>query len=491
MEESRDIDPEASVADAGTPKRRQGARRGLRALLLVALAMLMLLVVAVIWLLPGYVEPVLEPVGDDAAVVQPKAQPPAETQTRSARLKREAERALQEFLQRQAVLEAQNVTIWGGTEYDNALQTLAVADAAFANGDFGSAKSGYEAAGIILDDLERSRPRRLNEALARGGIALDQYDAVTAREQFEIALAIDPGNAVAQTGASRAENIEQLAQLLARAGESVAGGDWIVARQWYEEAVALAPWAADAQQGLQSVVAELGAIRFRELMSGALAAMESGQFAAARESLSAADALAPGSSEVADARQRLHLAVQRHQITEHRGKADKLVQAERWHEAAREFDAVLAIDPQAQFAVQGAAQSRQLAQLNDQIDSYVHKPERLQSLQPRSNARTLLDSSASIENKGPRLQQKYQQLAALVELAETPVPVSFLSDGLTEVTINRVGSFGKFRETTITLLPGHYIVRGERVGYRDVRLELMVMVGSATADMVVQCEEKI
>ena len=125
MEESRDIVPEASVADAGTPKRRQGAPRGLRVLLLVVLAALVLLVVAVVWMLPGYVDPVPEPVGDDAAVVQPKAKPPSETQTRSARLKREAERALQEYLQRQAVLEAQNVTIWGGTEYESALQSLA------------------------------------------------------------------------------------------------------------------------------------------------------------------------------------------------------------------------------------------------------------------------------------------------------------------------------------------------------------------------------
>jgi hypothetical protein len=123
---------------------------------------------------------------------------------------------LQEYLQRQAVLEAQNVTTWGGAEYEDALQTLATADAAFANGDFGSAKSGYEAAASKLDELEHSRPRRLTDALARGGIALDQYDAITAKNQFEIALAIDPGNKAAQTGAGRAENVEQLAQLLAR-----------------------------------------------------------------------------------------------------------------------------------------------------------------------------------------------------------------------------------------------------------------------------------
>ena len=79
----------------------------------------------------------------------------------------------------------------------------------------------------------------------------------------------------------------------------------------------------------------------------------------------------------------------------------------------------------------------------------------------------------------------------LLVLAETPVRVTLESDGLTSVIINRVGRFGTFEEKAVELLPGRYVVRGERAGYRDVRLELQVGLGSATPSLVVRCEEKI
>ena len=47
------------------------------------------------------------------------------------------------------------------------------------------------------------------------------------------------------------------------------------------------------------------------------------------------------------------------------------------------------------------------------------------------------------------------------------------------------------RDHGLELLPGRYVVRGERPGYRDVRLELNVSVGSATPTLKVVCEEKI
>ena len=491
MEEDKGITPEQPADYAGASSRGRSAPTGLRALLLTMLVVLALLVVAVIWVLPDYVEPVQELDDADAAVVQPDTIHPSEAQTRIARQKREAERALQEVLQSQAALEAQDASAWGGAEYENALQALAAADAAFATGHFESATSGYESAGRLLQGLERSRPQRLEQALAQGAVALGRYDAPAARRQFEIALALDPGSGEAQAGAARAENIGQLVELLRRARESENNGDWTAARQLYAEAVALDARAAEAQKGLQTATAELEAMRFRKLMSTALTAIDSGRFEAAGESLTAAGTLAPESPDVADARHRLDLAVQRHRIMGHRSRAEKFAQTENWHEAVREFDAVLGIDPQAQFAVQGLAKGRRLARLHDQLDSYLHQPERLQSEQPRNNARTLLGTLAETRNQGPRLQQKYRQLAALVELAETPVLIELASDGMTDVTINRVGRFGKFREKAVTLLPGRYIVRGERVGYRDVRLDLEVKVESATPPLMVRCEEKI
>ena len=52
--------------------------------------------------------------------------------------------------------------------------------------------------------------------------------------------------------------------------------------------------------------------------------------------------------------------------------------------------------------------------------------------------------------------------------------VRLQSDGLTDVTVLRVGALGAFREKTLTLRPGSYVVMGKRSGYRDARKTLVV-----------------
>lgn len=471
----------------------RSSRRGAvsRLGLLLALLLLLSLAVAVIWILPRHVEPVVPPDNVDAPAVRSQPELPTESETQRARFKREAEEALGDYLKLQAVLEAQDVAVWGKPEYEAALTALAAADAAFANGNFEQAKSGYESATRMLESLEKSRPEKLEQALGRGEAALDRYDAAAAREQFQIALAIEPGNKQALAGADRADKVEQVSSLLDEAGASEKNGNLEAARDLLEQAVALDPLSDRARSEFERIGGMIEDKRFNQLMSEAFAAEESQRYEAAEKALSSAGEIRPGAPEIADALKRLELAIQEQKILGHRQRAEKFEQAENWHEVARELDAVLAIDPQAQFAVQGVEQSRRLAALHDQLDAWLRDPERLGSPQPRENARSLLDSPVPDRNSGPRLQEKLDQLAALLVLAETPVRVMLESDGLTNVIINRVGRFGSFKAKTVDLLPGLYVVRGERAGYRDVRLELKVSVEAATPTLVVRCEEKI
>lgn len=449
-----------------------------------------MLIIGVVWILPNFVEEASLP-DRDAIMTQTKPAPPTKTQTKLARQKREAERALQEFLHRQAILEGQEVATWGGKEYEQVLETLAEADAAFSNGGFALANTKYLTASSLLNELESSKTQRLQQALALGAKALSAYDAEVAEKQYQIALALEPQNEQALVGSKRAKNIERLAQMLARAKELEQSGDWPGALQVYKNAAELDPKSAKARQGLNKAVTEIKAQRFHSLMSEALTAIQDEQFGTASEALSEADKLKPQSADVRDAQKRLQLAVQEQRISVHRQKAKTLVDAERWHEAVKEFDAVLAIDPQAQFAVRGLSESRRLAQLHDQLDSYIDHPERLQSAEPRSNAQALTGVLASMQERGPILIQKRQQLTKLLELAEKPVKVLLRSDEMTEVSVDRVGSFGRFKEFNVTLLPGNYIARGTRVGYRDVRLKLSIVPGASTLTVIVQCEEKI
>ena len=166
MEAERDTESgESAEYAAGPPRTVSPGRKtrrgsGSRWLFLLVLALLLSMVVAVVWILPRHVDPV-EEMKEEEPPTATTPQPPTETETRRARSKREAENALQDYLRLQAVMEAQEAAVWGGEDYESALQTLARADASFANENFEQARTGYETATQMLESLQESKPRRL------------------------------------------------------------------------------------------------------------------------------------------------------------------------------------------------------------------------------------------------------------------------------------------------------------------------------------------
>jgi hypothetical protein len=103
----------------------------------------------------------------------------------------------------------------------------------------------------------------------------------------------------------------------------------------------------------------------------------------------------------------------------------------------------------------------------------------------------LLDQARAIEEPGPKLASQAEQLAALMELASTPIAITLISDGATEVTVYRVGELGQFTSKSLSLKPGNYTAVGHRVGYRDVRKNFSVLPGAANEPITIACTEAI
>ena len=111
---------------------------------------------------------------------------------------------------------------------------------------------------------------------------------------------------------------------------------------------------------------------------------------------------------------------------------------------------------------------------------------------PRDNARQLLGAAADLNaSTEPKVAAKVERLAKALELAETPMQVRLQSDNLTDVTVYKVGRFGRFASRDLLLTPGSYVAVGKRSGYRDVRVEFTVTGGEEPPHVSVRCQEKI
>ena len=78
--------------------------------------------------------------------------------------------------------------------------------------------------------------------------------------------------------------------------------------------------------------------------------------------------------------------------------------------------------------------------------------------------------------------------------ARRPLTLNLSSDGLTDVTVLKVGpegALGLFTEKSLNLIPGRYVITGSRRGYADVTHDIELKPDTPEILLRVACEEKL
>lgn len=226
-------------------------------------------------------------------------------------------------------------------------------------------------------------------------------------------------------------------------------------------------------------------------MSEGLAALDRGALDEAQGAFARAEAARPGAAATADALKRVEEARKAEGLIAHRARAEAAEAREDWKGAAAEYEAALKLDPRVAFALAGLARTAPRAALDETIEGYLRRPERLSAGAVAREAERALGRVDDVEQPGPRLRQQRAALEQLLKSAQTPVGVPLVSDGETEVVVLRVGTLGTFRKKEVPLRPGSYVVVGRRRGYRDTRKTLVVSPGGTPAPLDVRCDEAL
>ncbi len=182
---------------------------------------------------------------------------------------------------------------------------------------------------------------------------------------------------------------------------------------------------------------------------------------------------------------------QARELAGHREQGALLESREDWRGALGQYQAALAIDAYVTFALEGRERAEKRAALDEALDLHLRRPDRLSAPAVAREAESLLERARSAEPRGPALQARVASLEAALAVAKTPVRVVIESDGLTELTLSRVGRLGTLKQRSLELLPGTYTVTGSRQGFRDVRRQFSVTPGAAGPTVSLRCEEAL
>ena len=421
------------------------------------------------------------------AVLPDKAPDPAKL----AAEKEQAEQKLADFMQAKQALEAKGVSQWGNEAYRQMTLISEAADRFLVENDYVAAAAKYEEAAAQAQVLADRIEPTLKQLLDEGRVALNQGNAELAQQKFNVALMIDPKNALAQQSLQRAQKLDAVRRLMESGSRHEKNGKISFAHADYQEALQLDPESKEARQALARVKGQIRAGEFQALMSEGLTALHNNNYQLARTKLLKAKSFRPQSREVKDALAQVDQSIRLANIETYRQKATAAEQAENWEQALNAYQQALKIDSNVQFAVQGKQRSLKFIHIDKRINFFLKQPAALESDRQLDNAIQLIAEIEKINPKGPQLKDRFDKLTRIVDAAQIPVKILLESDNFTEVAVYKVGKLGRFATQELSLRPGTYTVVGTRDGYQDVRKKIIIRPGQGPVRIAVKCEVEI
>lgn len=405
--------------------------------------------------------------------------------------RKEAQDVLGELLEQQRELENRNVSGWGQTDYAAALEQASIGDEYYRNQEFLLARDAYAAGRDSLIQLLGSIPVMLSQTLIEAQKALEEGNSALAQEKFALALVLDPDSEAADIGIARARTLDEVSTLVKTADQQLEDGTLEAASSNYQQALNLDSYNDYARQKIDEVARRITENEFARIMTAGYTLLESGEPEAAIAEFQRAAAVGINAEQAAAAITQAENEIANVEINRLRGLIAAAEAAENWQQAVDEYDKALAIDGNLVFAIEGRDYATKRAQLDLLLTGYIANPERLAEDPVFEETRDVYFTGRNIASPGPKLQEQLDQLELLLESSQVPVDVQLVSDNLTDVTLQRVGSLGTFQQQTLSLKPGVYVAVGKRVGYREVREEFTVGFGKTPDSVIVSCNEPV
>ena len=402
-----------------------------------------------------------------------------------------AQAARTQYQDQSTQLQSHGVSRWGAEALNQAAAQASAGEAAFIAHDFAASRSAYEAAAAGTAARFDQVPQRVAAAIDSGQRAQENGDKAAAQSAFDLAQAIEPGNAAAARGLQRVASLDAVLAQVDIAHRLEQSGDVAGARAAWKQALALDPDTRSARDALARLDADARDTEFRRVLGETLAALDRGQYGVADKRLAQARGLKPNDPGVQQAGARLAEARRGQSLAALQREAAAQAAAEDWSGAIASYRKALQIDPNVAYARDGLAAAEPRAALGQRLQDLIDRPERLSNPAVAADAEKALAEVRAIAAPAPKLNAQRAALERALAAAATPVAVDLRSDGKTTVTVYRVGELGRFTTHALELKPGRYVAIGTRAGYRDVRQDFEVAAGADRVAVDVRCEEPL
>tara|TARA_B110000467_G_scaffold157169_1_gene171590 strand:+ start:1566 stop:3833 length:2268 start_codon:yes stop_codon:yes gene_type:complete len=395
------------------------------------------------------------------------------------------------ILRQQLDLEDTGVIFWAAIEYEEINADLEAADNLYREKQFQPALDQYKAVSTSLSQLQSRAISELERHTAWGDKALLKGDVETALTSFTVAVLIDGENADLRYKLARAETLQEVQELVREGELFERNGELDNAESAFKAAINIDGEWRPAKKGITRVQEAITKRNFQLAMSEGFLEISNNNYEAARKAFTQAKKTLPNSNEPNDGFLQVEQSERNDIILGHQKKAAAHIASENWPGAIEEYEAALSIADSLEFAVTGLVYANSRLTLKNKLQEFLSDPTLLQSDVGLAEASTALRQASRARPTTDQLLSHIDILARLISTARIKIPVTISSDGQTKVTVRRHAVLGKVTNTVVNLIPGRYTVVGQRLGYRDVREDVVVLAGKPSPILEIASTERV
>ena len=460
------------------------------------LIILMILAISVIFILPQL--PV-QKLFDDSSESLIEADNSNEiSQSRIAektKYRKDAQLVLEKIVEIRDLLKSKSIEKWNAEKFNIALENISIGDDLYREGEYLRSIKQYREALDQLNNLKEDAAKIIESTIISANNNIEKLDSELTVEQtinsINLAFAIDKNNESIKLLKERSLKLPDLFNKVMQSDQFISEQKYEDAFSVLSEAIMLDPYRKKTKTSMENLNKQIKEKTFIEFMSEGFEAMDQNNFSSARKVFNEALKTYPERPDVYDALNQLESRESSFQIKERIKNAEANESLENWSEAKKEYEALLESDNSLVSLKARLINVRIRAELDEQLENLINNPLTLRSDALHQKAKKLLKTAQGINQRGAKLEKQIESVSKIIVQARNPIPVNFFSDNKTKVTIFKIGSLGLFEKRTIELVPGKYVALGQRVGFRDVRLDFAIEPNEVDKNISIMCVESI
>ena len=460
------------------------------------LIILMILAISVVFILPQL--PV-QKLFDDSSESLIEADNSSEiTQSRIAektKYRKDAQLVLEKIVDIRDLLKSKSIEKWNAEKFNIALENISIGDDLYREGEYLRSIKQYREALDQLNNLQEEAANIIESTIISANNNIEKLDSELTVEQtinsINLAFAIDKNNESIKLLKERSLKLPDLFNKVMQSNQLISEQKYEDAFSVLSEAIMLDPYRKKTKTSMENLNKQIKEKTFLEFMSEGFEAMDQDNFSSARKVFNEALKTYPERPDIYDALNQLESRESSFQIKERIKNAEANENLENWSEAKKEYEALLESDNSLVSLKARLINVRIRAELDEQLENLINNPLTLRSDELYQKAKKLLKTAQGINQRGAKLEKQIENVSKIIVQARNPIPVNFFSDNKTKVTIFKIGSLGLFEKRTIELVPGYYVALGQRIGFRDIRLDFAIEPNEVDKNISIMCVESI